>query len=680
MTAETLSARETTRTKNMAKRRETILREARSLIASEGFEALKIRDLAARAGLTVPTIYNLIGGKNEILAIIIDELVAQLRVIQDQAKRGSVEGSFATLINDLADHFATDEAFFRAAFIAGDRSGLFEQSSGEGIFAHFVQQPIEACARAVKEGLLRGQIPPEVLGPQIYGCYRLARQDWANGYFDLNEFRSQALIGVFLCLASDAEPAFRERLLTRIAGEAKTLRLRRAPRWIDVTDTGDRSQAASGEAAASGLDAGPVEGSNGAAGQKSGEAALRDGEPQPKKRRRRRRRRRKKTASDAAGATSKEQGSAQTDKTGPASPARQANPAAPKDPPVYAAIDLGTNNCRLLVAKRSREGFRVIDAYSRIVRLGEGLASTGQLSDAAMDRAAAALKICADKMHRRGVTNARSIATEACRTATNGAEFIARVKRETGIDLDIVSTADEAQLAVGGCAPLLDPDHAAALVFDIGGGSTELMWVHHEGRPKPEILDWTSLPCGVVTLAETYGGDAVSEELFAEMVADVSNRLEPFQERLARYDCADKPFHLLGTSGTVTTIAGVHLGLKRYDRARVDGAWVGLDDVSKVTETLLGMSLAERAAHACVGHERADLVLAGCAILEAIARSWPTDRLRVADRGLREGILFSLMEADQTRGQGGRRRRRRRRRRKSKTSQTSTPAGGEAQS
>jgi AcrR family transcriptional regulator len=208
----------TTRSKNMAKRRDTILREARKLIANKGFDALKIRDLAARAELTVPTIYNLIGGKNEILAVMISELVEQLRIIQDQAGSGPVEESFEKQINDLADHFATDEAFFRAAFIAGDRSGLFEQSTDEGIFAHFVQQPIEACARAVKAGLLRGQIVPEVLGPQIYGCYRLARQDWANGYFDLSGFRKQALIGVFLCLASDAKPAFRERLMEKVSG------------------------------------------------------------------------------------------------------------------------------------------------------------------------------------------------------------------------------------------------------------------------------------------------------------------------------------------------------------------------------------------------------------------------------------------------------------------------------
>lgn len=216
MSIETLSSNESTRSKNMTKRRDTILREARNVIASEGFDALKIRDLAARAGLTVPTIYNLIGGKDEILATIIKELVEQLRIIQDQAVAATVEESFAKQINDLADHFASDEAFYRAAFIAGDRSGLFEQSSEEGIFAHFVRQPIEACKKAVKQKLLRGRVPPETLGPQIYGCYRLARQDWANGYFDLDGFRKQALTGIFLCLAADAKPAFRERLMEQL--------------------------------------------------------------------------------------------------------------------------------------------------------------------------------------------------------------------------------------------------------------------------------------------------------------------------------------------------------------------------------------------------------------------------------------------------------------------------------
>ena len=332
---------------------------------------------------------------------------------------------------------------------------------------------------------------------------------------------------------------------------------------------------------------------------------------------------------------------------------------------LYAALDLGTNNCRLLIARPSPEGFKVVDAYSRIVRLGEGLASTGALGDAAMKRAIDALRICAEKMARRGVARSRTIATAACRTAGNGADFIERVKRETGLSLEVVSTEDEARLAVAGCAPLLDKACNSALVFDIGGGSTELIWVRMDGEngARPAIADWTSLPCGVVTLAERHGGVDVPEDIYARMVGEVSGQLSPFLERVKEDTGAGASnFHLLGTSGTVTTIAGVHLGLSRYDRTRVDGVWISPDDVQGVTRSLLAMDYGSRAAHPCVGQERADLVLAGCAIFEAIARAWPADRLRVADRGLREGILLSLMEADASR----RKRRRRKRRRGSK--------------
>lgn len=330
---------------------------------------------------------------------------------------------------------------------------------------------------------------------------------------------------------------------------------------------------------------------------------------------------------------------------------------------LYAALDLGTNNCRLLIARRSPEGFKVVDAYSRIVRLGEGLAHTGVLGDAAMDRAIDALRICAEKMTRRGVARSRTIATAACRTAENGSDFIERVKRETSLSLEIVSTEDEARLAVAGCSPLLDRNCTSALVFDIGGGSTELIWVRMDDRAdgRPAIADWISLPCGVVTLAERHGGVEVPEDVYARMVGEVSSQLTPFLERMMP-DVSSTPadFHLLGTSGTVTTIAGVHLGLARYDRTRVDGIWISPEEVRNVTQSLLDMDYESRAAHPCVGQERADLVLAGCAIFEAIARAWPADRLRVADRGLREGILLSLMEADANK----RKRRRRKRRRK----------------
>lgn len=352
---------------------------------------------------------------------------------------------------------------------------------------------------------------------------------------------------------------------------------------------------------------------------------------------------------------------------------RKANRNRPE--PIYGALDLGTNNCRLLVARRVKSGFQIVDAFSRIVRLGEGLSNTGALSDAAMDRAIDALKICAGKMTRRGVTRVRTIATEACRMADNGREFLDRVKTETGLELDIVSTADEARLAVAGCAPLLDRACRSALVFDIGGGSTELIWVDIEGARRPRILDWISLSCGVVTLAEQYGGMDVSEAVFEEMVRDVSAQLIAFAERRSATAAeADGGFHLMGTSGTVTTIAGVHLDLKRYDRARVDGVWVTCEQVNDVTQNLLAMNYETRAAHPCVGRDRADLVLAGCAILEAIRRAWPSERLRVADRGLREGILLSLIGADEAKSR--RRRRRRRGKAKKRTAgQATAPAG-----
>jgi exopolyphosphatase/guanosine-5'-triphosphate,3'-diphosphate pyrophosphatase len=385
----------------------------------------------------------------------------------------------------------------------------------------------------------------------------------------------------------------------------------------------------------------------------------------PRKSRRRGRRgrgRRKEEARKEAAAAKAAPGPARKSLQKPRNRKRSGRPAAADK--LYAALDLGTNNCRLLIARQSPDGFKVVDAYSRIVRLGEGLASTGALGEAAMTRAIDALRICAEKMERRGVVRSRTIATAACRTADNGADFIERVRKETGLSLEIVSTEDEARLAVAGCSPLLDRACSSALVFDIGGGSTELIWVRMDGGSdaRPVIADWTSLPCGVVTLAERHGGVDVPDDIYARMVSEVSGQLGAFTERAKNgAGVSASNFHLLGTSGTVTTIAGVHLGLNRYDRTRVDGLWISPDDVHGVTRALLAMDYGSRAAHPCVGQERADLVLAGCAIFEAIALAWPADRLRVADRGLREGILLSLMEAD-----ASRRRRRRKRRRKLK--------------
>ncbi|GAA4215907.1 Ppx/GppA phosphatase family protein [Sphingomonas endophytica] len=309
----------------------------------------------------------------------------------------------------------------------------------------------------------------------------------------------------------------------------------------------------------------------------------------------------------------------------------------------YAALDLGTNNCRLLIARPQGDGFAVVDAFSRIVRLGEGLAHSGALSDAAIERTIAALRVCADKLKRRNVTLARSVATEACRRASNGAPFIARVLEETGIHLDIISAEEEARLAVLGCHALLEPGSGPALVFDIGGGSTELVLVDAD-TTVPRVRDWHSAPWGVVSLTESAGGGNTAEErarAYKRMRTLVAESFAPFAARLPRPGGVPR---LLGTSGTVTTLASVHLGLERYDRSQVDGLIAPAAAMRTISQELAGMSLAERAKLPCIGRERADLVVAGCAVLEGILDLWPAERLGVADRGIREGILRRLME------------------------------------
>ncbi|MBC2885582.1 Ppx/GppA family phosphatase [Ochrobactrum sp. CM-21-5] len=332
--------------------------------------------------------------------------------------------------------------------------------------------------------------------------------------------------------------------------------------------------------------------------------------------------------------------------------AATSRPAYGGEAPLYAALDLGTNNCRLLIASPTRPGqFRVVDAFSRIVRLGEGLSATGKLSDSAMQRAIDALKICRDKLNGRKIRRARLIATEACRSASNGEAFLARVHEETGLDLEIVDRQTEARLAVSGCGTLVARETDAIVLFDIGGGSSEIALIDVSQRRSPRLAEhitaWTSLPVGVVTLAERFGGRHVTAESFEAMVGHVTELLSGFAERHCLGNLATSPrFHLLGTSGTVTTLAGIHLGLERYDRRRVDGMWMGADDVTQMTSRLLSWDFDARVANPCIGADRADLVLAGCAILDAIRKVWPSEKLLVADRGLREGILTELMSRD----------------------------------
>ncbi|MGE8102821.1 Ppx/GppA phosphatase family protein [Allorhizobium sp. NPDC080224] len=326
---------------------------------------------------------------------------------------------------------------------------------------------------------------------------------------------------------------------------------------------------------------------------------------------------------------------------------RPAQDGGPDD--LYAALDLGTNNCRLLIAQPTRPGqFRVVDAFSRIVRLGEGLGTTGRLSQDAMDRSVDALRVCASKLSGRDIRRMRLIATEACRAAENGELFLERVTAETGLQLEIINRETEARLAVSGCSSLVGREARSVVLFDIGGGSSEIAVIRiHDNRSSRlanHITHWTSLPVGVVTLSERHGGRDVTPDIFEGMIREVEGML-------AKFECPDIPrsmddFHLIGTSGTVTTLAGVHLDLPRYDRRKVDGLWLSDAEVTAMQAKLLSWDYAGRAANPCIGPDRADLVLAGCAILEAIRRRWPSSRMRVADRGLREGLLTDMMADD----------------------------------
>lgn len=330
---------------------------------------------------------------------------------------------------------------------------------------------------------------------------------------------------------------------------------------------------------------------------------------------------------------------------GPDGATRAAGAESSRRPPpaTYAALDLGTNNCRLLIARPSRAGFRVVDSFSRIIRLGEGVSVSGRISEAAMARGLDALRVCRDKMRARGTTRSRLIATEACRAATNSREFCDRVADQLGIELEIIDRGTEAMLAATGCTPLICDEAAGAIVFDIGGGSSEVVRIDRERAGAFAVRGWASLPLGVVTLAERHGGMHVTERSYAAMVEDVSEHLAEFADN---HGDDLSGVHLLGTSGTVTTIAGIHLDLARYDRRRVDGIWMSDAEVTRTVTRLLAMGYEERAGNGCIGSERADLVLAGCAILDAIRNAFPCPRLRIADRGLREGMLLRMMRDD----------------------------------
>ena len=335
-------------------------------------------------------------------------------------------------------------------------------------------------------------------------------------------------------------------------------------------------------------------------------------------------------------------------------------------PPLYAAVDLGTNNCRLLVAAPTRKGFNVVDSHSQIARLGEGLEQSGELSEAAMNRAFDALDAISKKLKAKRVGHVRCIATEACRKATNGADFIGQIRERTGLTFKIIGPQEEARLALIGCHNLIDDDAKSALVLDIGGGSTELSLVDAarardsglDGMlKKPPIKAWISVPLGVVTLTEAFA-HMDETEAYPAMLERARSYIEPWATKHdVRAILADGASHIIGTSGTVTCVAGVHFGLERYRRDRVDGQWMDHDGCYSTMDALISAGPVGRAKYPTIGEDRAGLMLAGCALMDAVWSLAPQSRMRVADRGLREGLLLSMMKGPKRkRSRGGRKR------------------------
>ncbi len=313
----------------------------------------------------------------------------------------------------------------------------------------------------------------------------------------------------------------------------------------------------------------------------------------------------------------------------------------------YAAIDLGTNSCRLLVAVPADAGFHVVDGFSRVVRLGERVAETKLLDSSAMDRTIAALAQCADRIGRRNSTSVRAVATEACRKADNADVFLDRVERETGLSLEVIDTDEEAALTVAGCGELLRSGYNYALVFDIGGGSTEVSWVETRRGQPAHLLDSVSLPFGVVSLRDEFGPESLPGHVFSPLLERIDRALEPFDTRNGiAAAIAENDVRMIGTSGTVTTLGAMYLNLPRYNRSRVDGLEIRFDSIRQISAKLARMSSRERIAHPCLGHGRGDLMLMGLAILRTVCSRWPAGKLRIADRGIREGLLAELMAAD----------------------------------
>lgn len=314
----------------------------------------------------------------------------------------------------------------------------------------------------------------------------------------------------------------------------------------------------------------------------------------------------------------------------------------------YAAIDLGTNSCRLVIATPTPSSFHIVETFSRITRLGEGIINNNELSHAAIRRTINTLKVCSGVLEEYApIVRARYVATAACRRAKNCKYFLELVKKETNLDIEIISSHEEARLAVVGCVPLLNRHIKRALVFDIGGGSTEVSLARMTASGKTLIEGYVSLPYGVVTVSEAFPNHEMTDLAYDTIIERTHKILNEFENKYhISQAIANQEIQVLGTSGTVTVLGAVFLNLSYYNRSVVDGLAMSRQDAMRTINKIRRIGDEGRKKHACIGASKADLTLAGCAIIEGLLSFWDISEITIADRGIREGILLDMMHKD----------------------------------
>lgn len=307
----------------------------------------------------------------------------------------------------------------------------------------------------------------------------------------------------------------------------------------------------------------------------------------------------------------------------------------------FAAIDLGSRNCRTIVGCQSKAGaFEYIETYSKSVSLADGVAASKKLSRKSMDRTIEALAFCSKVLSRYAGLTYLAVATDAMRRAENASVFIKRVKRELGLIISIITPQEEAYYAALGCIEVLSLETEIFVVFDIGGGSSEIALCRQKSDKDIELIDSLSIPYGVINLLESK--DHLTFSGYSNLVQKISDLSRDFLNQYATTLDFVNNFQCIGTSGTTTTVAALNMNLRFYDREKINDSILQFSEILKTVHYVQSLSEDERKLHPYISQSNEDLVLGGLTILEGIVRGLPASTITVTDRGVRDGVVYAL--------------------------------------